>query len=522
MPSISVINPTASPDIPTNATNNVNMDPVSQWEQDAPPGEDRRSVANQIREASSSGHLELFCTEISSLPPLPEGILTVRLQFLDDLKNLPALPQGCTSLSIDDCPKITSLPDMPDSLNDVKLSGCTNLTSLSSLPNRLERLSLVDCHELSFLPLMPNSLKALSISKCKNLILPPLQEGLEELIVGNVKAFEVSEGNSQATPPKIPNSLKQLNIEFCNITTKLPPLPDGLQQLKIIYSHSISNLPTPLPKELKRLEIHDCERMLLPTVLPDDLNEISLNCFKKTKWDISPQSLPPNINIKLYNVDINPECYNLDNVTFSGVGTRAAKNFNKGDILYGLATPRAFVGNMIYFRNGFLPERGRNDIVVQNTLTNAVWSRDVPDEFKSDEEIKSVLKDGQRGLDFKSLMKKHVKYNVTTRAPSLSDASDQSWMRTSKAGLEFQTTIQKKSVLFCVDGLMKEIPDIAGKKGSYGDAITAHELRWLYRHRDDENVQKNVKFYLNGNPVSHEYVFNAVGWDTYHPKSLMV
>ncbi|EIB4511086.1 TPA_asm: type III secretion system protein, partial [Salmonella enterica subsp. enterica serovar 4,[5],12:i:-] len=53
----------------------------------------------------------------------------------------------------------------------------------------------------------------------------------------------------------------------------------------------------------------------------------------------------------------------------------------------------------------------------------------------------------------------------------------------------------------------------------HGNSITAHELRWVYRNRHDDLVKQNVKFFLNGEAISHEDVFSLVGWDKYKPKN---
>ncbi|ENS2340371.1 type III secretion system protein, partial [Salmonella enterica] len=110
------------------------------------------------------------------------------------------------------------------------------------------------------------------------------------------------------------------------------------------------------------------------------------------------------------------------------------------------------------------------------------------------------------------------KYNITE--DKYSDLSNEEcWIKTSKAGLEFQTRLREQSVIFVVDNLVDAISDIANKKGKHGNAITAHELRWVYRNRHDDRVKQNVKFFLNGKAISHEDVFSLVGWEQYKPKN---
>ncbi|MIN45332.1 hypothetical protein CEK76_25885, partial [Salmonella enterica] len=110
------------------------------------------------------------------------------------------------------------------------------------------------------------------------------------------------------------------------------------------------------------------------------------------------------------------------------------------------------------------------------------------------------------------------KYNITD--DKFSDLSNEErWIKTSKAGLEFQTRLRERTVIFVVDNLVDAIIDIANKTGKHGNAITAHELRWVYRNRHDDLVKQNVKFFLNGEAISHEDVFLLVGWEKYKPKN---
>ncbi|EES2339067.1 type III secretion protein GogB, partial [Escherichia coli] len=53
---------------------------------------------------------------------------------------------------------------------------------------------------------------------------------------------------------------------------------------------------------------------------------------------------------------------------------------------------------------------------------------------------------------------------------------------------------------------------------AYGQSITASELRWIYRNQDNEQIMKNIKFYLRGKEVPAEKILGMPEWKDYHPK----
>lgn len=63
-------------------------------------------------------------------------------------------------------------------------------------------------------------------------------------------------------------------------------------------------------------------------------------------------------------------------------------------------------------------------------------------------------------------------------------------MRTSKAGLEFQTTVRDRDVHFLLETFLKgnNMDAVVNKSGARGRSITAGELRWLYRNWENPRV----------------------------------
>ncbi|EFE6163583.1 type III secretion protein GogB, partial [Escherichia coli] len=150
-------------------------------------------------------------------------------------------------------------------------------------------------------------------------------------------------------------------------------------------------------------------------------------------------------------------------------------------------------------------------------LTNAVWDPRTPRKYKQDPLIKRALNEHERGIKFKQHLKSHNNYNVTMADLSVYNR-DKLWAKTSKAGLEFQTLTRNKTVIFCADEIVNSLKLIANKSDGYGQSITASELRWIYRNKDNDQIMKNIKFYLRGKEIPAEKILGAPEWKDYKPK----
>jgi len=213
-----------------------------------------------------------------------------------------------------------------------------------------------------------------------------------------------------------------------------------------------------------------------------------------------------------------------------------AAQFDDGDVLYGLDVPRAAARSAI-LRSGksrttpvtkmilcCIPytKGTTTNVLIQNDLTNAVWDSQNPTTYSSDKAIGKTLTDGTRGSDFKAFLSNHTKYNVAEQFQNgtLTDGDPtdtrKAWGRTSKAGLEFQTR-SGGTVHFIITDL--NFNDIATKTGYGGKGnITSAELRWLYRHRDADEVKNRVRFWVADREVPHNEVWSDSSWASYHPK----
>ncbi|MGQ7572532.1 hypothetical protein ACTGUL_10585, partial [Streptococcus suis] len=96
-------------------------------------------------------------------------------------------------------------------------------------------------------------------------------------------------------------------------------------------------------------------------------------------------------------------------ITFSNKPAGDVLSFQPGDVVYGLCKARdrvnTLVNSLYYF--------SKKDIIIQNTLTDAVWDRKNRAVFNKDEKIAERLNDVQRGIFFREFLSQHKKYNIT-------------------------------------------------------------------------------------------------------------
>lgn len=207
-----------------------------------------------------------------------------------------------------------------------------------------------------------------------------------------------------------------------------------------------------------------------------------------------------------------------------------AASFRDGDILYGLDQGRGaaktaiknfraeVVGEIVVFK--FIRmTRHYERIIIQNDITNAVFDALEPKKpgLRSDKQIKataSVKSDPKRALEFRDFARDHPKYSVAAYSTPQSgdptavmDNAKSAWLKTSKAGLEFQAKRRKGfHIHFILDGL--DFDRALRQDTLRGQTaqtrvhdpldITSGEIRWLFRHRNDPDVRQSAVFWRNG------------------------
>ena len=403
-------------------------------------------------------------------------------------------------LYIKDC-DIEYLPQLPNEITSVTIENCNNLTTLTGLPVNTQNLSVINCEKLQITD-MPSTVKNLHIELTDSPFIHFISEGIECLTVCHCYISGV------------PESVRYLEIKG-SATDSIKNVPNGLSSLSInSYNPEnqarIDNLISP---SLKTLSLTGCSNIILPEKLPESVTTVTIHAEQKTTWNIGVEGMPDGLDLDLQNVLLSPDVVKAKNITFQGNALDVALHFREGDIVYGLSSPREKLVNSIKLVNDF----SKKDIITQNTLTNAVWDPRTPRKYKQDPLIKRALNEHERGIKFKQHLKNHNNYNVTMADLSVYNR-DKLWAKTSKAGLEFQTLTRNKTVIFCADELVNSLKLIANKSEGYGQSITASELRWIYRNKDNNQIMKNIKFYLHGKEIPAERILDTPEWKDYRPK----
>ncbi len=212
-------------------------------------GPDTEKALQKIQEWVERGKsyetLFLIYLNISSLPPLPNNLISLNLRGsnITYLNNLPSslkqlictetlisslenLPPSLKKLHIDNT-QISLLPELPLSLTELACSGLS-LTSLPNLPPNLKYL-YISSTQISVLPELPNTLITL---ECGNSLLHSLPN-----IPNNLHYIRCS-GTNISEFPDFPDSLKVLICDECPnlfIQKKKDEAPQQFQKrLKII------------------------------------------------------------------------------------------------------------------------------------------------------------------------------------------------------------------------------------------------------------------------------------------------
>ncbi|ENA5484834.1 type III secretion protein GogB, partial [Escherichia coli] len=381
------------------------------------------------------------------------------------------------------------------------IENCNNLTILTGLPVNTQNLSVINCEKLQITDI-PSTVKNLHIELTDSPFIHIIPEGIECLTVCRCHISGV------------PESVRYLEIKG-SATDSIKNVPNGLSSLSInSYNPEnqarIDNLISP---SLQTLSLTGCSNIILPEILPESVTSVTIHAEQKTTWNIGVEGMPDGLDLDLQNVLLSPDVVKAKNITFQGNALDVALHFREGDIVYGLSSPREKLVNSIKLVNDF----SKKDIITQNTLTNAVWDPRTPRKYKQDPLIKRALNEHERGIKFKQHLKSHNNYNVTMADLCVYNR-DKLWAKTSKAGLEFQTLTRNKTVIFCADEIVNSLKLIANKSDGYGQSITASELRWIYRNKDNDQIMKNIKFYLRGKEIPAEKILGAPEWKDYKPK----
>lgn len=170
------------------------------------------------------------------------------------------------------------------------------------------------------------------------------------------------------------------------------------------------------------------------------------------------------------------------------------RSYQPGDLFYGLGWKRAELMQTI--AKGQIPhgeKMGWIDLFLEPV-----------DQYKTPEA--RLLND-----EFAEMLLNHPKYKCALDENKVGIEGNAEWRAKSKGGLLWATTVAKKHVHFCLEGLVMEEVVNKNYPGRAGTAvgrdrpaapgqlkersITGAELRWIYRWRNNPDVKAYIQFW---------------------------
>lgn len=113
---------------------------LKEWEENAPTGENRTKVANQLKNCLAEGatKFKLNNSNITALPLLPPLVTFLEIRYCSNFTTAPDNLGQLTYLYIALCPNVTTLPNGLSRLNSLTINYCPSLTEFpNDLPANL-------------------------------------------------------------------------------------------------------------------------------------------------------------------------------------------------------------------------------------------------------------------------------------------------------------------------------------------------------------------------------------------------
>lgn len=115
-------------------------------------------------------HIVSSCNlKLRYLPPLPEGLIELRVPYCDNLEYIPSLPSTLKILNCFKC-NLKELPLLPEGLRELHF-GMQYFTKLPPFPKSLRKMVCYHCFFLTSLPRLPKDLSELVVEGCEQLCL---------------------------------------------------------------------------------------------------------------------------------------------------------------------------------------------------------------------------------------------------------------------------------------------------------------------------------------------------------------
>lgn len=189
------------------------------------------------------------CDRFVSLPQLPDGLEILWLRG-GKVRSLPSLPRNLKYMQV--YSPLDALPQLPPKIEELNLwNWGGKLSDFPELPDSLEVFEVGGTIETPQLPRLPANLTVIELTGWTELAAVTELPQITHLKLSNCPKLSALD---------FPDSTKDLLLEKLPALCTLPLLPAGMDNLEIIDC-PFDNLDN-LPKQLNRLEIRKCARLL--------------------------------------------------------------------------------------------------------------------------------------------------------------------------------------------------------------------------------------------------------------------
>jgi hypothetical protein len=222
---------------------------------------------------------------------LPSGLRSFKIIGCDNLERVAIeAPYPVQFFSIHKCARLTELTGEIRATKYVSIRECPVLQRLPQLPDWFESLFIMDLLALDKLPEMPSSLVHFTLSNCPQLKNIPKLNNTQHLWINNlpVKAL-----------PKLPPTLKTLELMNLPNLTRLPKMPADLQSIKVRNCSGLASLPSQ-PASLKWFEVQSCPLLKRLPMIPSSIDHIYIHEWPQLRnlmeWliEVNPRKLDRN------------------------------------------------------------------------------------------------------------------------------------------------------------------------------------------------------------------------------------
>ncbi|PHM69300.1 hypothetical protein [Xenorhabdus kozodoii] len=184
------------------------------------------------------------------------------------------------------------------------------------------------------------------------------------------------------------------------------------------------------------------------------------------------------------------------------------RKFDVGDLIYGLTSQRLkYITNYKPFKGISINTHkvGIQAVIIDQYITPVELFLKKNDEEARKNNMKLEINRPYSEC-FSSYIKNHHKYHSSFEFTP--ESTGRIFSRKCKAGLSWITMsngnkelVKDNTVHFILDAIEMKYVVNKVKFSAKSTDITSHELRWVYRNRNNINVQKKIQFWLNGQPT---------------------